>query len=597
MASAPKLVQDSTRTAAVVVPVVRSLYDLVAAFLERGVNAWDSPRIMLIAVIPLAFTLYTWALSGGVPYFTDANETYSAYAHARNMMLFHPLANSLLTDDAVGLHPAAHPFTYTHQGNLPRYFSYLFFLIGVSSIKWQVLLAAIVSIGLSFWFAQQLFREGLSPLAATFLLGFLALDFLGALQWYGNLYRTWHLPLFFGGLLCTRQRTRYIFAFVIFFLLFQMEFTFAVFTTVACLGALALSSYKPGSLRMALAICGGAVCSILLFLLQLITFLGWKGFAFDVVTTYTARNSNTVAWESIRLFYESHNLVMWPSFADTHHGFGPFVTYTNLYAGLMYGERIWLLASLGLLASLLIQVGRVLAPHWYGKGKPLEPLAVSDSAVGVYLWPMIAGYLLLGFTMSGYTLSGYTQRWGPMIGFPIMLALLSLALNAGAITGIVVGRLRPAALFAPGLRRAATAGLAVSFLFLLLRQSAQAYHQYPPFVNEPARLLSTIYAGRSFVSNTTYPHMIASYTRKWAYYSPLLFSPGDDLDQTYNWNKDRFTNAEYKRPEYYLCQAVPYRRDVKCDEVAREMEKRGHLPVSTGATFAIIQLDWSHSTR
>jgi len=58
---------------------------------------------------------------------------------------------------------------------------------------------------------------------------------------------------------------------IIFFLLFQMEFTFAVFTTVTCLGVLALSFRRPNSLKMAVAICAGASCSILVFLAQLIT--------------------------------------------------------------------------------------------------------------------------------------------------------------------------------------------------------------------------------------------------------------------------------------------------------------------------------------
>jgi hypothetical protein len=52
LASAPKPVQDQTRTAAVAVPGVRSLCDLVAALPERAVSAWNSHRIMLIAVIP-----------------------------------------------------------------------------------------------------------------------------------------------------------------------------------------------------------------------------------------------------------------------------------------------------------------------------------------------------------------------------------------------------------------------------------------------------------------------------------------------------------------------------------------------------------------
>jgi len=88
----------------------------------------------------------------------------------------------------------------------------------------------------------------------------------------------------------------------------------------------------------------------------------------------------------------------------------PFITCTNQFGGLMYGDSIWLLASLGVLGSVLIQAGRVLAPT--GTEEAIATLAVSDSLMAIYLWPMTAGYLLLGFTMSGYTLSGYNTEMG-----------------------------------------------------------------------------------------------------------------------------------------------------------------------------------------
>ncbi len=561
-------------------------------FLSAALGRMRRSAPLLIALIPVLFTVYTWAISDGIPYFTDGNETYSAYAHARNMYRFAPLANSLLTDDAVGHHPQAHPFTYTHQGNLPRYFSYLFLVAGIRSIEFQVLLAAVLSIGLSFWFAYRTFGGRLT-LSSLFVLAFLALDFLGVLQWYGNLYRTWHFPLFFGTLMCARERRWKPLAFVCVFLLFQMEFTFAVFTTASALGLLLISGSRRGARSTAFAMSAGAVVSVTLFLFQLISFLGVKGFLFDLTTTYRARDSTAVQWAQIREFYEAHNLVMWPSFSTTNHGFGPFITVTNTYGQLMYG-RLWELALAGLAFSLVIHCGRILAPRWfYGRGV-FAALARSDSRMGQYLHPMVGAYLLLGLIMSGYTLTGYTQRWGPMLGFPVMMALLSLARNTATSVRLALKSVPPLRRFQSRTAASVAIGACACFVVLLSAQSAAAYGRYPPFRHEPRPLLSTKYAGKSFVSNTTYPHMIASHTGKWAYYSPLVFPPDEKLDQTYNWNADRFTNAEYMKPEYYLCQTVPYRKDVNCESIAREMESLGHRLTDLGATFAILKLNWRH---
>jgi hypothetical protein len=94
------------------------LYDLRTASREWTVRTVSRHWAMLIVLIPIAFTFYTWVISDGVPYFTDGNETYSAYAHGRNMFLFHPLANSLLTDDAVGLNQQS-TRSPPLSGNLP----------------------------------------------------------------------------------------------------------------------------------------------------------------------------------------------------------------------------------------------------------------------------------------------------------------------------------------------------------------------------------------------------------------------------------------------------------------------------------------------
>jgi hypothetical protein len=524
-----------------------------------------------------------WVVTGGLPYNTDSNETFSAFVQGQSLLHFDPWKNAFLPDDATGYHTAAHPFTYTHGPNLPRYFSALLWLVGVRSLEWQILICAAVSIALSLWFIAHCFPEPLPFTSAGtgFTLGLVvaalfATDFIGVLQFLGNLWRTWHFPLFWGCIWVIRARPRWPACFATFFVLFQLEFLFAFF--VAVTGALyVIWLVRSGRAKLLdapyLVAAAGALASIGLFVVQLIAFYGWNGFVFDLQTTYAARNSNTVQWESIRQFYETHAVMMWPSSPNWDFRLPVYlaVTWDNMTLRLTHVFAVATLASLLLSVALYIHSAR----------QPPVPDATSpghaNHSAAPLLWAMVAAYLVLGVTLPGYT---------PLLVFPVSLSLALLVVNVTAV--LALGRNRVPKLPA----QFSAAAVAAVLLAFWLGASRHQYSLHPDFIHTPARSLSSTYKGRSFVTASTFPHMISHYTGRWAYYSTPVFSGTEPLDQTYNWNADRMRNPDYETPEYYLCQRLPYSGPLDCQDVARQMSALGHEVVERRPEYIILKLNW-----
>jgi len=543
----------------------------------------------LLGAIPLSVVLRMWVVTGGLPYNTDSNETFSAFVQGQSLLHFDPRKNAFLPDDATGYHPEAHPFTYSHGPNLPRYFSGLLSLVGVTRLEWQILISAAVSAALSLWLIGKTFPEPLSGSSSGGVtLGWVvaalfATDFIGVLQFLGNLWRTWHFPLFWGCIWSVRSRPRWPACLVAFFLLFQLELLFALFTTAtAAFYVLWLNRNSWAKWRDAryLAAAAGAVTSMGLFVVQLISFYGWRGLLFDLRTTYAARNSNSVEWASIREFYETHAVMMWPSSPNWDFRFPVYlaVTWNNMTLRLTIGFALAVVISLLMSVALSLYSSRRHPVHTAATGR------ANDTAAPL-LWAMASAYLLLGVVIPGYTLNGYTYRWAPLLVFP---ASLSLALLVGNSVDILAyGRKRMTEL-RPQMVAVAIVGLLVPWLGVSLHQ----YSLHPDFVHAPAKLLSSKYRGHSFVSATTFPHMVAHYTGRWAYYSKPVFPGSEPLDQTYNWNADRMRNREYETPEYFLCQRLPYSGPVDCQDVARQMSALGHEVVEREPEYVIMKLNW-----
>lgn len=552
----------------------------------------------ILAAIPLAWVLHMWIVTGGLPYNTDSNESFSAFVQGQNLVRFDPWANAFLPDDANANHPAAHPFTYTHGPNLPRYFSAAMLLLGVHSLAWQILIAAVISTLLSVWFISRSFPDpinsGPNPLGISLgmlIVALFATDFIGVLQFLGNLWRTWHFPLFWGCIWAVRTKPRWPVGFVLFFLLFQLEFLFAFFTaaTLLCYLLWVHRGVWLALLRINyFGMLAGAAASVILFIGQLVAFYGWHGFLFDLETTYVARNTNKIEWESIRQFYESHAIMMWPSSPDWDFRFPVYLKITLGSLSL----RLSPMFAVAVLVSLLVSIiFALLAARARRAGHTTQYAVSINESVGPLLWAMLAAYLLLGVTIPGYALNGYTYRWAPLLVFPVTLALALLVANTSAL--VSTSRWRSFALFRLGTESV----LAASLIALWLGVSIYQYGQHPNFVHTPAAALATTYKGHSFVSATTFPHMIAHYTGRWAYYTPQVFPGNMPLDQSYNWNADRNKNPDYETPEYYLCEKLPYYKNIDCDDIARQMMAFGHELVERHADYVIMKLNWNLPPR
>ena len=559
---------------------------------------------MLLAGVPMACLLAMWLATGGLPYNTDSNESFSAFVQGQNMLKFNPWANAFLPDDATAKHAGAHPFTYTHGPNLPRYFSAAMSLLGLQSLEIQILVSAFIATLLSVWFIAKGFPEPLPGMPGNYgiTLGMLiaalfATDFIGTLQFLGNLWRAWHFPLFWGCIWAVRTRPHWIVGFTLFFLVFQLEFLFALFTAATSLVYLLLIyRSKPSTLlkKEHIALFLGAAASVLFFTGQLIAFYGWDGFLFDLKTTYVARNTNSIEWETIRQFYEAKAIMMWPSQPNWDFRFPVFLKASWDAMSLRVSPVLAAIVLISLAGSILMRMANTGALQFSGLRKVRQYFDFSNpvnDSIGPLLWAMLAAYLFLGAAIPGYTLNGYTYRWAPLLVFPVTLAVALCISNVFGLFAHICS-LPATKIHLVELDRVKWA-LTATVLAVWFGVNVNNYLKHPNFLHTAAQVLSTTYKGRSFVSATTFPHMIAHYTGRWAYYTPQVF-PGDKkLDQTYNWNGDRNKNVDYETPEYYLCQKLPYYRQVDCEGIANQMVGLGHQVIERNQDYIIMKLNWT----
>src|SRR5689334_12990764 len=100
----------------------------------------------LVLLLLLYVVAYGWILvsTDFMPYVMDNNESFSVLVHASNMQQFSFWKSCGLTDEAYGPDPAAHPFIHTHQGNMPRLFGFLFYVMGAKSIESPIVITTAV---------------------------------------------------------------------------------------------------------------------------------------------------------------------------------------------------------------------------------------------------------------------------------------------------------------------------------------------------------------------------------------------------------------------------------------------------------------------
>src|SRR5438045_3611241 len=98
---------------------------------------------LLLAILTLVYIIiYSGILivSHGRPYVLDNNESFSTLLHATNMYRFGLGPTAGLTDESNGPDAAQHPYVYTHQGNFPRFWALLLYVLGARSIETQIVI-------------------------------------------------------------------------------------------------------------------------------------------------------------------------------------------------------------------------------------------------------------------------------------------------------------------------------------------------------------------------------------------------------------------------------------------------------------------------
>ena len=160
--------------------------------------------LLTLGVYVLWYGAILW-MADGVPYVMDANETFSSLWHARNLVDHGFALTAGLADEVFSPHAAAHPFVHTHQGNFPRVFATLIYLLGARSPASQIVLTTFLVGGVSVAMMYRLLAKVVAPAFAVLACLLLLTDYVLYAQWQVVTYRVWHGFFFFSSLLLAQN--------------------------------------------------------------------------------------------------------------------------------------------------------------------------------------------------------------------------------------------------------------------------------------------------------------------------------------------------------------------------------------------------------
>lgn len=347
----------------------------------------------------------------GIPYVFDNNESFSSIVHARNLIQFDFFKSYGLTDESFGILESAHPYVYTHQGNFPRLFSALLYLVGMQSIEWQIVGHLIIVNTLALYFAYYYFAKKVSPLFAIIYCFILLTDYVMNFQWQFNTWRVWHCFFIFSSLILVDKykeiSNRYYIPIVLlnFISLAYYEITFAVFIIVLC-SVLFIFKYKH-SKDWFLPVCyialGALIGFGILVFQSILYFDGLKGFLSDFRFTFTARNQSPAGslefaalagqvWD----FVESWNLVFWGNFVSSADNLRNILTAFELFSryNLMVYSPIFIFIIIILIFTWLL--GKILNRFENSKIYILEEIKDNNESNQLYR-RLFLSFILLVF--------------------------------------------------------------------------------------------------------------------------------------------------------------------------------------------------------
>lgn len=330
--------------------------------LSSAACAW---RIVLAAYVLVFGTLLL--ATHGLPYAIDNNESFSSLLHARNLAQYDLAKSYGLTDESYATTAAGHPFIHSHQGNFPRLFSFVLYVLGARSIESQLWITTF-TVGLAaVWFAFRFYRSLGPPAFAALACLVMVSNYTLFVQWQANTYRVWHGFFFFSSLLGVEaflaRPSRRVFLLTVlnFAALFYWEYVFGLFVAVA---AALYAAYRlrrqARFLRFWTAQALGAGAAATCLVVQLSAYMGWRNVVRDVSYTLSARN---MAWdfgfaEKVSAFYAEHHILFLQNFFDASAARSVSAFFHALFAKHFQHYSPWL--WLGVL---------VLAAGWLG-GSP-----------------------------------------------------------------------------------------------------------------------------------------------------------------------------------------------------------------------------------
>jgi hypothetical protein len=357
-------------------------------------GAGEEGRYLTVVVLfYVAFYGLFLLAARGLPYVLDNNESFSSLWHATNLHNFGLSKSFGVTDEAYGFNPAAHPYVYTHQGNFPRLFAYLIYLLGARSIEAQIAVTTF-TVGLAaIVLAYRFFTSVVTPLFGLLACIVLITDYVLISQWQVVTYRVWYAFFVFSSALCVHAcvgKVRWWQASTClnFACLFYFEFIFVAFVTLGVgLYAIALLQDRRRIAGFLAWVFAGAAIGLGILLTQLWLLLGWEDLRRDAYLTFVARNRYLQEpWllEEMREFFSSRNIVFWYNLEDgsrfrrlgyfvasfTHH---EFQLHTPLFTSAVT------LVIAGFLAGIVIPIAAKYP--WAGK----QFLAVAGLVVGAHL--------------------------------------------------------------------------------------------------------------------------------------------------------------------------------------------------------------------
>ena len=248
---------------------------------------------VLALIYVVLVTLYLVQYQG-IPYVFDNNESFSSIIHAKNLIGFDFFKTFGLTDESYGILEAAHPYVYTHQGNFPRLYVALLYVLGLKSIEWQIISHLVTINTIALYFAYSYFSKKISPLFALIYCLILLTDYVMNFQWQFNTWRVWHCFFMFSSLMLVEKYNETENKFYIplllvfnFIALAYYEITYAIFIIVltSVLFIFKLRKLKLWFKPVALIGIGSALGFGALIIQSILYFGGLSGFLSDLSLT------------------------------------------------------------------------------------------------------------------------------------------------------------------------------------------------------------------------------------------------------------------------------------------------------------------------